>query len=297
MAETTRTPLASPSRLPLAPPEDSSAVRVGRRTALVLALAALSSMVMFCWPLLVRVPPESVGHTTDGPLVFALVLPFVVAIVLASMTEGGMDAKALAMLGVLSAINAALRPLGAGLAGIETVFFLLVLAGRVFGPGFGFALGCTSVFASALLTAGVGPWLPFQMVASAWIGLGAGLLPRRFRGRSEIAMLVVYGVVAAYFFGLVMNLWFWPYAVGEGTDVSFVAGDPVLDNLRRFFVYTVTTSSLGWDTGRAITNTVAILVLGPAVLKTLRRASRRASFGAEVSFGQTRPTDPADVTG
>ena len=83
------------------------------------------------------------------------------------------------MLGVLSAINAALRPLGAGIAGIETVFFLLVLAGRVFGPGFGFVLGCTSLFASALLTAGVGPWLPFQMVASAWIGMFAGLLPRR----------------------------------------------------------------------------------------------------------------------
>ena len=107
-----------------------------------------------------------------------------------------MDSKALAMLGVLSAINAALRPLGAGTAGIETVFFLLVLAGRVYGAGFGFVLGCTSLFASALLTAGVGPWLPFQMLCSAWIGLGAGLLPRFFRGRSirgrpEIVMLVV----------------------------------------------------------------------------------------------------------
>jgi hypothetical protein len=31
----------------------------------------------------------------------------------------------------------ALRPLGAGTAGIETVFFILVLAGRVFGPASG----------------------------------------------------------------------------------------------------------------------------------------------------------------
>ena len=86
------------------------------------------------------------------------------------------------MLGVLSAIGAALRPLGAGMAGIETVFFLLVLAGRVYGPGFGFVLGTTTLFASALLTGGVGPWLPFQMLAAAWVGLGAGLLPRRVRG-------------------------------------------------------------------------------------------------------------------
>ena len=89
---------------------------------------------------------------------------------------------------------------------MELVFFLLILAGRVFGPGFGFVLGCTSLFASALLTAGVGPWLPYQMLVSAWVGMGAGLLPRRVTGRAEIAMLAAYGVVAAYAFGLLLNL-------------------------------------------------------------------------------------------
>ncbi len=258
----------------------TAAVPVGVRTASALLLASLTGIVMFCSPLFVRVPASSVGHTSDAPLLFVVVLPLVVAIVLASFADGGMDSKALAMLGVLSAVNAALRPLGAGIAGVELVFFLLVLAGRVFGAGFGFVLGCTSMFASGLLTAGVGPWLPFQMLAAAWIGLGAGLLPRRMSGRAEIAMLVAYGVVAAYLYGFLMNLWFWPFALGGGTDLSFVPGDPLLDNLHRFVVYTVTTSTLGWDTGRAITNAVAIVVLGPAVLATLRRASRRASFGA-----------------
>jgi energy-coupling factor transport system substrate-specific component len=262
---------------------------IGRKTAALLALATVGGVVMFCWPLFVQVGPGAGGHTTDAPFLFVLVLPVLVGIVLASFSEGGMDSKALAMLGVLSAVNAALRPLGAGLAGVETVFFLLVLAGRVFGPGFGFVLGCTSMFASALLTAGVGPWLPFQMLASAWIGLGAGLLPRRVRGRSEIAMLVGYGVVAAYLFGFLMNLWYWPFAIGGGTQLSFVPGDGAWDNLQRFVVYTLTTSTLGWDTGRAITNSLAILAFGPAVLATLRRASRRASFGAAVSFGRPSP--------
>ena len=104
---------------------------------------------------------------------------------LAEVAAGRLDAKALAMLGVLSALGAAARPLGAGTAGIETVFFLLVLGGRVFGPGFGFVLGSTTLFASALLTGGVGPWLPFQMLAASWVGLGAGLLPPSARPRRD----------------------------------------------------------------------------------------------------------------
>jgi energy-coupling factor transport system substrate-specific component len=264
---------------------DAAVVRVGPLTALILGIATVAGLVMFCWPLFVKVSSDTTGHTNDAPFVFMLVLPILIGVVLASFSEGGMDSKALAMLGVLSAVNAALRPLGAGTSGIETVFFMLVLAGRVYGPGFGFVLGCTSLFASALVTAGVGPWLPFQMLASAWIGLGAGLLPRRVRGRVEIAMLAAYGVVAAYAFGFLMNLSFWPFSVGFETSISFVPGDSPLDNLHRFVVYTLTTSTVGWDTGRAITNAAAILLLGPGILATLRRASRRASFGATPTFG------------
>ena len=92
-------------------------------------------------------------------------------------------------------ITEALRPLGAGTADSETMFFLLVLAGRVFGPGFGFALGCTSLFASALLTGGVGPWMPYQMFGCAFVGMFAGILPKA-RGRTELAMLAVYAARA-----------------------------------------------------------------------------------------------------
>lgn len=272
----------------------SPAVRIGPRTAVVLGLASAAGVVLFCWPLFVRVDAGTTSHVLDAPFAFLLVLPVLVLVVLAAFAEGGMDAKALAMLGVLAALNAALRPLGAGTNGIELVFFVLVLAGRVFGPGFGFVLGSLSLFASALLTAGVGPWLPFQMLASAWIGLGAGLLPRRVSGRAEVLMLAAYGVVVAYLFGLLMNLWFWPFSVGAGTSISFVPGDPLTENLSRFLVFSLTTSTLTWDTGRAVTNAVALLLLGPPVLATLRRAARRASFGATPTFS-TDLSGPAPV--
>ncbi len=287
------------------PGPGAMAVRVGRRSAAVLTLASVAGLMMFIWPLLVRVDPQSMQHGLDAPFVFMAILPFLILVVLAELSEGGMDSKALAMLGVLSAVNAALRPLGAGTAGIETVFFVLVIAGRVFGPGFGFVLGCTSLFTSALLTAGVGPWLPFQMMCAAWIGMGAGLLPRRVSGKREIAMLVTYGIVVAYLFGALMNLWFWPFITGAEVPyhdghISYVPGDPVLENLHRFAIFTLLTSTAGWDTGRAITNTVAILVIGPALLATLRRALRKASFDRTAVFenGTSAPTDrprPATV--
>ena len=211
--------------------------------------------MMLCWPLLLEAQP---GERVEPPFLFLALLPLVMVVVLAEMGEGGMDSRVLAVLGVLSAINAVMRGLGAGTAGIELVFFLLVLGGRVFGAGFGFVLGCTSLFASALLTAGVGPWLPFQMICAAWVGMGAGLLPRRVSGRAEIAMLVAYAVVASYLYGMLMNLSFWPFTLGivvpghEGS-LAYVAGAPVLENAHRFLVYTLLTSTGGWDTGRAIT--------------------------------------------
>lgn len=259
------------------------------RSAAVLGLATLVGLVMFCWPLLLDVPPHS--DAVQPPFVFLLILPVVVVVCLVELTEGGMDSRALAMLGVLTAINAVLRTLGAGIAGVEMVFFLLILAGRVFGAGFGFVLGCTSLFASALLTSGVGSWLPYQMLASAWVGLFAGLLPRRVRGAAEIAVLVVYGVLAAYLYGLMMNLTGWPFAFGVAVPgheggLSFVPGDPLLDNLRRFGIYTLLTSTTSFDTGRAITNSIAIVVLGPAILTTLRRAVRRATVAPVQSSGR-----------
>ncbi|MGA9715533.1 MAG: ECF transporter S component, partial [Aeromicrobium sp.] len=65
---------------------------------------------------------------------------------------------------------------------------------------------------------------------------------------------------------------------GHEGSLSYVPGDAVLDNLHRFGIYTLLTSTGGWDTGRAITNSIAIIVLGPAILATLRRASRRARW-------------------
>lgn len=256
------------------------AVPIGIRSAAVLCLTSVMGLMMLAWPLFLEVDPDATR--VDPPFLFLALLPLVLAVVLAELGEGGIDSRVLAILGVLIAVNAVLRLLSAGTAGIELVFFLLILGGRVFGPGFGFVLGTLSMFASALLTAGVGPWLPFQMLCAGWVGMGAGLLPRRATGRREIVMLVGYGILAAYAYGLLMNLQGWPFILGldvpgqDATALSYAPEASLAENLHRFLLYTLLTSTAGWDTGRAVTTALAIALLGPAVLTTLRRAARRA---------------------
>ncbi|MFD7555389.1 ECF transporter S component [Streptomyces sp. NPDC059835] len=259
-------------------------VRIGPRAAAALVLVTLIGIAAFGWPLLAD-GRSGLAHSEDAPWLFAALLPLLVAVVVATIADNGMDAKAVAMLGVLAAVGAALRPLGAGTAGLEPMFFLMVLSSRVLGPGFGFVLGSVTMFASALLTGGVGPWMPFQMLALGWFALGAGLLPGpdRIRGRAELAMLSAYGFLGSFAYGTVMNLQGWVMLQGMGQGVSFHPGDPVATNLARFAAYCLATS-LGWDLGRAALTVVLTLTLGATLLKALRRATRRAAFDAPVSF-------------
>lgn len=268
----------------------------------LVGVVSLLGLAMFCWPLVASVLPRSGGQST--PWLMLVLVPVLLVVVLSQVASGGLDPRTLAMLGVLSAVNAALRLVSAGTGGIELVFVLLVLAGYVFGATFGFLLGMISLFASALLTAGVGPWLPFQMLAAGWIGLGAGLLGHlvagrvRPRGRAELAVLAGYAAVVAYAFGALMNLWFWPFAIGGDTAVSYIPDGPFAENLRRFLIFTVTTSTLTWDTVRAVTNVVAVLVVGSPVLGTLRRAQRRAGW-MTTAYSDGYPgsvTSPASLT-
>ncbi|WP_149563120.1 ECF transporter S component [Streptomyces cacaoi] len=267
------------------------AVRLGPRSLVALVLTSLSGIAAFGWPLLAD-EASGLAHSQDAPWLFAALLPLLLAVAVATVADTGLDAKAVAMLGVLAAAGAALRPLGAGTAGLEPMFFLMVLSGRVLGPGFGFVLGAVSMFAGALLTGGVGPWLPFQMLTMGWVSMGAGLLPGQatLRGRRELFLLAVYGAVSALLYGLVMNLQGWPYIAGLGSGISFVPGDPVGENLSRFLAYVLATS-LGWDVPRALLTVVLTLTLGGAVLRALRRATRRAAFDSSPAFAAPGPVE------
>ncbi|WP_308112845.1 ECF transporter S component [Streptomyces sp. DH12] len=272
-------------------------VRLGPRSVAALVLVSAVGVAAFGWPLLADdASGLAAAHAGAAPWLFAALLPLLVGVVVATISDAGMDAKAVAMLGVLAAVGAALRPLGAGTAGLEPMFFLMVLSGRVLGPGFGFVLGAVTMFASALLTGGVGPWMPYQMLSMAWFTMGAGLLPGRgtLRGRGELALLAAYGAVAAFAYGTAMNLQGWVLALPAGSSgIAFHPGEPLHTNLVRFGAYCLATS-MGWDLGRAALTVVLTVTIGSTVLKALRRATRRAAFEAQVTFeGDKAPQEGA----
>jgi len=245
----------------------------------VLTLASLISAAGFLWPFFYS------GQSLPRTQLFfwaALIVAFFLVII--QISNSALDAKSVALLGVLSALIAALRPLGAGAVGIEPMWFILILSARVFGPSFGFILGLTSMFVSALLTGGVGPWLGYQVFAAAWIGMAAGMLPgKKLRGRKEIALLILFGIIASEWFGILMDLQFWPWALGADTQLSYLVDGSIAQNLSRFITFHFA-SAMAWDVPRAIFTTILLLLSGQAVLSALRRTKTRAAFLQPIDF-------------
>ncbi|MCO4275597.1 ATP-binding cassette domain-containing protein [Pseudarthrobacter sp. HLT3-5] len=247
----------------------------------VLAAANLLALAAFCWPLLAAAFPEDAAAAL--PYAALAIAPLAVVAVVVSLDGSVSSAHTVALLGVLAAVGSAIRVASTGVGGVEAVFILLILAGRAFGPRFGMLLGAATIALSSALWGGIGPWTPFQIFACAWVGAGAGLLPRRVRGKAELWMLCGYGIVASYLFGLLTNLWFWPFAVGAGTGISYVPGAPLETNLASFLLYSLVTSTAGWDTVRAVTTIVGIAVVGRAILAALRRVKPVAGMGGQAT--------------
>ena len=250
-------------------------------SSIAVVLTSIVSLLGFFWPFIL--PPQSSGIAQHNQWFMWLALPLALLILITQLTSKKLDAKSIALLGVLVAVMAALRPLGAGAIGIEPMWFILIIAARVFGPGFGLILGITATFFSAFLTGGFGPWLAYQMFAAGWLGLLGGLLPKKIKGRAELAMLLAYGIFASFLFGLLMDLQFWPWAIGANTQLSFSPTASLSTNFAHFIIFHFSTS-MAWDLPRAIFTSALILLAAPALLTAFRRTVKRANFLTPIEF-------------
>ncbi len=250
--------------------------------ALILILASLLGLVAFLSPFFGRATPQGGGvamaHGNDALLVLSLVSLLALAAIVANLQAGQISSKNLAVLGALAAVGSVLRFVP-GPAGFSAVFFLPILAGYAFGAQFGFLVGLITLLASAFVTGGVGPWLPYQMFASGWVGAAAGLLPgARANRRREIVQLAVAGFLLGLAYGAVMNLWFWPFvARPTQADLYWQPGEGLIATLRSYALFYAATS-LVWDVWRGVGNAALILLFGAPILRLLRRYEQRFQF-------------------
>lgn len=254
----------------------------GRRAGLAVAGASGVGVALFCWPFL--------GGGAPGPTAAAaMAVGTAAALFAVEVGARHLDTRDLALLASLAALDAGARAaLVTGIGGFSPIFLLVLCGGYVFGASYGFLLGATSLLVSALVTGGIGPWLPYQLFAVGWVGAVAGLggmAGRRLGGRRrkgpgrptwrDVWVLAGAGVVTGYGFGAAMDVWNWTF-YHSSPGLGFHPGMPLGEALGHFARFYVATS-LGYDSFRAGGNAVLVLALGLPILTALARLRARRS--------------------
>lgn len=258
-------------------------------SAFIYIICGLVGVVALLYPFFL--PQDNLSNqpglqrNADMPLMLTVLLSLSLLVLVYEVQSQAINARLIALLGVLVAINAALRFLDIAIpipGGFSPIFFLILLTGYVFGARFGFLMGVMTLVVSAILTGGVGPWLPAQMFTAGWVGMSAAvLLPllrlMRLKGKpGEIWAMAVFGAIWGLLFGAIMNLWTWPFIAGP-SDQYWMFGIRLADTLRRYASYYLVTS-LVWDLARAVGNFLLILIFGAPALRALYRFKRRFIF-------------------
>lgn len=255
----------------------------------VYALSTLIGIAAFVYPFcLPYVPPSaSMGqaHSHDAPLLLIALVGVSLVAVMLEVQSHTAGAKRIALAGMLVSTNAMLRFAEVampGPGGFSPVFFLIVVSGYVYGARFGFLMGAMTLLVSALITAGVGSWLPYQMYTAGWVGMTAPLcrpLVRWLGGQGkwrEVLVLAGFSGGWGLLYGAIMNIWFWPFAVGP-VEQHWRPGMTVTDLLRHYALFYLATS-FAWDMMRLAGNIILTVSFGLPTLRAMRRFQSRFEF-------------------
>jgi energy-coupling factor transport system substrate-specific component len=268
-----------------------------RLFSLVIYLAAtLSGASVLVYPFFLPNRVQSIGFGSiwsgQMPMMMAFLLGLCLLVLLFEAQGPMVNTKLIALLGILVAINSALRFIETaipGPGGFTPIFFLIIMVGYIFGGRVGFLMGSLTLLVSALVTGGVGPWLPAQMFTAGWVGMSTPVLHPLIRacqvrlgkgpkhlGTVELVILAGFGLLWGFLYGAIMNLWQWPFILGPQNQ-SFSTGlgfSAIVQHYLAFYLVT----SLAWDAIAAVGNITLILAFGAPVLRALRRFKRRFEF-------------------
>ena len=246
----------------------------------VLMTTIIGSFLLF-WPLLISESGLRNLQLIGAPSLTFLMIPTVIALVINEALSLTFNVKQLSVIAIIIAVAVAVRPFGIGIAGIEPIWIVIIIAGCGMGPIAGFIVGASAIATSAVVTGGVGPWLPYQMFLAALIGYGAGFVKHPSR-RIEVFLLATYGAVVAFLFGWLMNLWFWPTAIGLDPAIAFDVSSTISERISAWARFSVLTS-LGIDVPRAILTSIGLALIAASLLRSIRSSFRPATFSISSS--------------
>ncbi|MGD8997051.1 MAG: ECF transporter S component [Anaerolineae bacterium] len=292
-------------------------------TGAIYLLSGAVGVLAFIYPFFASAAADQGGiaHSQDAPLVTAALVGLSVVALLVELQGRSLSAKTVAMLGVLVAVTSVLRFLEVAFpmpGGFSPIFAPIIIAGYVFGGRFGFLMGTFTLVASALITGGVGPWLPYQMFTAGWAGLTSGWLrrimdtvprsrlvqaiglskeggvralpsvrhvsgvpPRRTRDGQNVGGLTI---LILCIFGFIWGLLYgaiiniYFWPFALGPAEQTWAPGIGLGEMLARYGVFYGVTSLAWDLVRAVGNVVLVLVLGVPMIKALERFRRRFNF-------------------
>ncbi len=253
-------------------------------TAGIYLLSGLIGIAAFVYPFLLAsletaANSAELDQSANTPLLTVLLVIICLGVLLLEVQGQSVSAKIIAALGVMVAATATLRFLEVaipGPGGFSPIFVPIILGGYVFGARFGFLMGTMTMLVSALLTGGIGPWLPYQMFVAGWIGLTSGWLPHPSNKRLELLILVGVGAGWGILYGMIMNIYFWPFMGGVGR-AGYEPGNGFTDTIGRYMLFYLTTSFV-WDIARVLGNVVLMAFLGLPTVRALTRFRDKFQF-------------------
>ncbi|MFD2671089.1 ECF transporter S component [Marinicrinis sediminis] len=186
-------------------------------------------------------------------LVTLFLLPFFHRFELRSL-----EAREVVPIAVLVAVAAVSRIPFALLPSIQPTTFVIMITAAVFGAETGFLVGALAAVVSNLFL-GHGPWTLWQMLAWGSVGGAAGMLRHTWLMRTLSGRLI-FGVLAGFLFGWIMNL----------SGVIILLGD---FSWSAFFAYYA--ASFYFDLMHALGNVFFISLFSVSWMKVLHRYKRK----------------------
>jgi len=268
-----------------------SAVKGQAKQSPLALLISLAVGLSICFVLL-----PSLNALVNWALMATVLAIVVILAFFFSFESIAQSSKEIALISMLATMSAVLRiPFGA-IPSFQPCTFLIICSGYVFGPVSGFMVGAMTPLISNFFL-GQGPWTLYQMLAWGLIGCGAGYLGRfmrRFTPEYVIAVsqssdcsegaakqshstqgsfreaipltrkwLVSFGVISAFIFGLIMNIYFWLYFAGPLTLSTLLFAE---------------LSSFWFDVSHAVGNALFLGLFGTRTIAIMERYKKRFTW-------------------